>query len=325
MTGAIPVFPRPNLPGQLGPIALGEFNPNILRKSRPTRSRVAKQKRDSHHCEHLRRHRLRVEMLQRTLDDSIDTLHFDEAWLPRHSTSSTRTCTRSAGPPAQRGALIFATHSAQAAGGISQASQIIVQESQPASSTATSSTGGLMYHLDLAAVRHHRFVRRVGGDDGRRKTALVEESIMEALDFRRAMRKVDDEWGKDWWFKVRGRSSPPRASAGEDWVLKARRHGFGALAPGSILDDQGDGDHTGARRIQQVRRPAFSIDRHGTSPSTASLSKRPGSVRFIMFTIGITKGAGTRSSRRCAFKDDYDRTSRCGNPADSARNSEYSA
>ncbi len=35
-------------------------------------------------------------------------------------------------------------------------------------------------------------------------TALVEESISEALDFRRAMRKVDDEYGKDWWFKVWG-------------------------------------------------------------------------------------------------------------------------
>ena len=34
--------------------------------------------------------------------------------------------------------------------------------------------------------------------------ALVEESIAESLDFRRAMRKVDKEYGKDWWFKVWG-------------------------------------------------------------------------------------------------------------------------
>ena len=34
--------------------------------------------------------------------------------------------------------------------------------------------------------------------------ALVEESILESLDFRRAMRKVDKEYGKDWWFKVWG-------------------------------------------------------------------------------------------------------------------------
>jgi arginine/lysine/ornithine decarboxylase len=35
-------------------------------------------------------------------------------------------------------------------------------------------------------------------------TALVEESIVESLEFRRAMRKVDDEFGDSWWFKVRG-------------------------------------------------------------------------------------------------------------------------
>jgi ornithine decarboxylase/lysine decarboxylase/arginine decarboxylase len=34
--------------------------------------------------------------------------------------------------------------------------------------------------------------------------ALVEESIAESLDFRRAMRKVDKEFGKDWWFTVWG-------------------------------------------------------------------------------------------------------------------------
>jgi arginine decarboxylase len=35
-------------------------------------------------------------------------------------------------------------------------------------------------------------------------TALVEESILEALDFRRAMKKIDQEWGQDWWFQVWG-------------------------------------------------------------------------------------------------------------------------
>ncbi|MEF8729467.1 MAG: hypothetical protein V5B34_14845 [Accumulibacter sp.] len=35
--------------------------------------------------------------------------------------------------------------------------------------------------------------------------ALVEESIAEALNFRSTMRKVDSEWGADWWFKVWGR------------------------------------------------------------------------------------------------------------------------
>src|SRR3989442_11453001 len=72
-------------------------------------------------------------------------------------------------------------------------------------------------------------------------TALVQESIIEALDFRRAMRKVDEEWGKDWWFKVWG---PERLAAEgigkrERWLLPANEkwHGLGNPAPGvTILD-----------------------------------------------------------------------------------------
>ena len=55
------------------------------------------------------------------------------------------------------------------------------------------------------------------------------------------MRKVDAEFGKDWWFKVWG---PERLAAEgignrEDWMLRAneRWHGFGDLAPGfNMLD-----------------------------------------------------------------------------------------
>jgi arginine decarboxylase len=56
--------------------------------------------------------------------------------------------------------------------------------------------------------------------------ALVEESIMEALDFRRAMRKVDDEFGDDWWFKVWG----PEKLADEG-VGRGRRLGHPQRTP----------------------------------------------------------------------------------------------
>jgi arginine decarboxylase len=69
----------------------------------------------------------------------------------------------------------------------------------------------------------------------------VEESILEALDFRRAMRKVDSEFGKDWWFKVWGPERLAAEGVGnrDDWMLRAneRWHGFGELAPGfNMLD-----------------------------------------------------------------------------------------
>src|SRR5258708_14075287 len=72
-------------------------------------------------------------------------------------------------------------------------------------------------------------------------TALVEESIIEAVDFGRAMRKVEEECGKDWWFKVWGREKLAAEGIGsrEDWILKSgeKWHGFGNLAPGfNMLD-----------------------------------------------------------------------------------------
>ncbi|MGE1095283.1 lysine decarboxylase, partial [Pseudomonas zeae] len=69
-------------------------------------------------------------------------------------------------------------------------------------------------------------------------TALVEESIRESLDFRRAMRKVEGDYGDDWWFKVWGpdflRAQDDQGSepVSADWMLHADEdwHGFGGLA-----------------------------------------------------------------------------------------------
>ena len=90
--------------------------------------------------------------------------------------------------------------------GISQASHVLVQDSQDHQldrhlfneaylmHTSTSPQYSIIASCDVAA----SMMEPPGG------TALVEESIAEALDFRRAMRKVDADYGKDWWFKVWG-------------------------------------------------------------------------------------------------------------------------
>ena len=148
-------------------------------------------------------------------------------------------------------------------------------------------------------------------------TALVEESIIEALDFRRAMRKVDDEWGKDWWFKVWGpeRLAPEGMGKRDDWLLRAneklarlRQSGAGLQHPRS---DQGDGHHAGARRVRASSRrrgiPASIVTRflaeHGVIVEKTGLYSF-----FIMFTIGITKGRwNTLVTALQQFKDDYDK------------------
>jgi arginine/lysine/ornithine decarboxylase len=121
-------------------------------------------------------------------------------------------------------AMVYATQSIhKLLAGISQASQVLVQDSQTVKldkhlfneaylmHTSTSPQYSIIASCDVAAA----MMEPPGG------TALVEESIAEALDFRRAMRKVDEEYGDDWWFKVWG---PGQTGRGRHWPLRRLDH-----------------------------------------------------------------------------------------------------
>src|SRR5258706_302867 len=202
--------------------------------------------------------------------------------------------------------------------GLSQASQILVQESERRKldrhifneaylmHTSTSPQYAIIASCDVAAA----MMEPPGG------TALVEESIIEALDFRRAMRKVDEEFGKDWWFKVWGPEKLAAEGIGsrEDWILRPGDswHGFGNLAPDFNmldpikatvitpgLDVCGNFANTGI--------PASIVTKylaeHGVIVEKTGLYSF-----FIMFTIGITKGRwNTLLTALQQFKDDYDK------------------
>jgi arginine/lysine/ornithine decarboxylase len=147
-------------------------------------------------------------------------------------------------------------------------------------------------------------------------TALVEESIAEALDFRRAMRKVDQDYGKDWWFKVWGPDRLVAEGVGKasDWMLKANEkwHGFGNLATGfNMLDPIKSTvitpglDMSG--KFAKTGIPAAIVTKflaeHGVVVEKTGLYSF-----FIMFTIGITKGRwNTLVTALQQFKDDYDK------------------
>jgi arginine decarboxylase len=144
----------------------------------------------------------------------------------------------------------------------------------------------------------------------------VEESIAEALDFRRAMRKVDDEFGKDWWFKVWGPEHITEEGIGsrDAWILKSgdKWHGFGKLAHGfNMLDPikatvitpglnlNGNFDDSGIPAAMVTKYLA----EHGVIVEKCGLYSF-----FIMFTIGITKGRwNTLLTALQQFKDDYDK------------------
>lgn len=330
MCGAIPVFMTPtrNHYGIIGPIPQSEFTreaierkiaanpllagvdpkavkPRIMTLTQSTYDGVV----------------YNTETIKGLVDGWIDTLHFDEAWLPHAAFHDFYSVYHAMGKARQRPkeAMVYATQSThKLLAGLSQASQVLVQDSQTRKldrhlfneaylmHTSTSPQYAIIASCDVAAA----MMEEPGG------TALVEESLKEALDFRRAMRKIDAELEGGWWFKVWGPEKLAEDGVGEakDWVLEANEawHGFGNLAPGfNMLDPikstiitpglgvNGDFDKRGI--------PASIVTKylaeHGIVVEKTGLYSF-----FIMFTIGITKGRwNTLLATLQQFKDDYDK------------------
>jgi len=330
MTGAVPVFltPTRNHYGIIGPIPESEFSPEAIRRKiaanpllagvdastvKPRILTVTQSTYDGV--------LYNTETIKAKLDGWIDTLHFDEAWLPHAAFHKFYAQYHAMGKhaPRPKDAVVYATQSThKLLAGLSQASQVLVQDSQRNKldrhlfneaylmHTSTSPQYAIIASCDVAAA----MMEPPGG------TALVEESIREALDFRRAMRKVDKEFGKDWWFKVWG----PEKLAGEgignrdDWVLNANEkwHGFGDLAAGfNMLDPIKSTIITPgldvSGKFAKSGIPASIVTKflaeHGVVVEKTGLYSL-----FIMFTIGITKGRwNTMLTALQQFKDDYDR------------------
>jgi arginine decarboxylase len=326
MTGAIPVFlmPTRNNYGIIGPIPKSEFawdnirkkinaNPFITDKNAKPRVLTITQSTYDGVM-------YNVEDIKEMLDGKIDTLHFDEAWLPHAAFHDFYGDYHAIGADRARckESMVFSTQSThKLLAGLSQASQILVQDAQENKldrdvfneaylmHTSTSPQYSIIASCDVAAA----MMEEPGG------TALVEESIAEALDFRRAMRKVAEEWGADWWFKVWGPDdlSEEGIEEREAWMLKAgsRWHGFGNLAEGfNLLDPikatvitpglDVDGDFA-----DDIGIPAAIVTKylaeHGVIVEKCGLYSF-----FIMFTIGITKGRwNTLVTALQQFKDDY--------------------
>ena len=327
MTGAIPVFlmPTRNNYGIIGPIPKSEFaweniqkkiaaNPFATDKNAKPRVLTITQ---STYDGIL----YNVEDIKDELDGKIDTLHFDEAWLPHaafhdfygdyHAIGADR--------PRCKESMVFATQSThKLLAGLSQASQILVQNAEEREldrnvfneaylmHTSTSPQYAIIASCDVSAA----MMEEPSG------TALVEESIAEALDFRRAMRKVDEEWGSDWWFKVWGPDdlSEEGIEDREAWMLKPgdRWHGFQQLSDGfnmldpikaTVITPGLDVDGEFSERGIPAAIVTKYLAEHGVIVEKCGLYSF-----FIMFTIGITKGRwNTMVTELQQFKDDFDK------------------
>ena len=327
MTGAIPVFltPTRNHYGIIGPIPKDEFRwENIEKKiaAHPFASKSKGKPRILTITQSTYDGILyNVDAIKEMLDGRIDTLHFDEAWLPHATFHDYYRGMHAIGRdrPRCQESMVFSTQSThKLLAGLSQASQILIQDSQTRKldrdvfneaylmHTSTSPQYAIIASCDVAVA----MMEPPGG------TALVAESILEALDFRRAMRKVDEELGESWWFKVWGPEKLAEEGIGEaaDWTIRdsERWHGFGNIAEGFNmldpikatvitpgLDVEGDFSEWGI--------PAAIVTKylaeHGIIVEKTGLYSF-----FIMFTIGITKGRwNTMVTELQQFKDDYDK------------------
>jgi arginine/lysine/ornithine decarboxylase len=330
MTGAVPVFltPTRNHYGIIGPIPEREFSREAIERKiaanpllagvdpKKVRPRILTLTQSTYDGV-----LYNTETIKHKLDGYVGTLHFDEAWLPHAAFhpfyGSFHAMGKKRARPKQ--AMVYATQSThKLLAGLSQASQVLVQDSQTVRldrhlfneaylmHTSTSPQYAIIASCDVAAA----MMEPPGG------TALVEESLKEALDFRRAMRKVAKDFAGDWWFELWGPDKLAAEGIGTqaDWVLGARAkwHGFGTLATGfNMLDPikctiitPGLGVDG---RFAKTGIPASILTKflaeHGVVVEKTGLYSL-----FIMFTIGITKGRwNTMLTALQQFKDDYDR------------------
>ena len=342
MTGAIPVFLKPtrNHYGIIGPIPRAEFEIDAIREKMRANPLLEGVDIDAVKPRIMTLTQstydgvlYNTETIKDCLDGHVENLHFDEAWLPHAAFHGFYSSYHAMGRKRERPmhSVTYATQSVhKLLAGISQASHVLVQDSQTARldphlfneaylmHTSTSPQYSIIASCDVAAA----MMEPPGG------TALVEESLSEALDFRRAMRKVGDDYEDgDWWFSVWGPDDLVEEGIGDsgDWVLqktdadgvqksdnKDAWHGFGDMAPGfNMLDPIKATIITPGLgldgQFEKSGIPASIVTKYLTEHGIV-VEKTGLYSFFVMFTIGITKGRwNTLVTELQQFKDAYDR------------------
>ena len=312
MTGAIPVYltGSRNDYGIIGPISLDSFSPQNLRErlaehpllqGRTPRIRLAVLTNSTYDglC-------YNAELIKDELEDAVEVLHFDEAWYGyaafhefyagRHGMGSKRGFDRAQHP------LVFATQSPhKVLAALSQASIILAENSVEQQldverfneafmmHTSTSPHYGIIASIDVAT-------GMMAGEPGR---SLVQETLDEALSFRRAMQQTAERLAEDeWWFDV---WEPEQALDNEelqasDWTLDnhADWHGFGEMADDYAMLDPikvtlltpGVEEHG---RLGRTGIPAAIVTRF--LAERGLVVEKTGLYSFlILFSLGITKG-----------------------------------
>lgn len=326
MTGAIPLYlcPERNELGIIGPIPLSEFSPesiqakilaNPLARGREARVKMAVVTNSTYDglC-------YNAEMIKQTLGNSVEVLHFDEAWYAYaafHEFFAGRYAmgtSRSAESP-----LVFSTHSThKLLAAFSQASMIHVQDGGRRQLDRDRFNEAFMMHISTSPQYSILASLDVSSAmmEGPAGRSLLQEMFDEALSFRRALANLREHLGADdWWFSV---WQPPRVEgvhrvATEDWLLEpqAQWHGFGDLGEDYVLLDP-----IKVTLVMPGLDAAGSLDRNGIPAAVVSkflwerglVVEKTGLYSFlVLFSMGITKGKwSTLLTELLEFKRSYD-------------------
>jgi arginine decarboxylase len=328
MTGATPIYlvPSRNGLGIIGPISRDQFTPASIRKkiaaspfAKETSGKVRLMVMTNSTYDGLC---YNIDAIKESLGDSVEVLHFDEAWYAYanfHEFYDGYHAISSASPARSPGAITFATQSThKLLCALSQASMIHLQHAESKRldmmrfndafmmHTSTSPQYGIIASCDVAAAMMEQPAGR----------ALVQETIDEALGFRRAMTAVKHQLKKgSWWFDVwqpEAMAEKPTADKAA-WVLKPKDawHGFEGLAANHALVDP----------IKvTILTPGLTADgamqAHGIPAAVVVkfLSSRRIEIEktglysfLVLFSMGVTKGKwSTLVTELLNFKDLYD-------------------
>jgi arginine decarboxylase len=246
MTGATPIYlmPSRNGLGIIGPISRTQFTEASIRARVKGRGKVRLMVMTNSTYDGLC---YNIDAIKAALGDSVEVLHFDEAWYAYanfHEFYDGFHAISSGQPTRSKNAITFATHSThKLLAALSQASMLHVQNGEQRQldmarfneaymmHTSTSPQYGIIASCDVAAAMMEQPAGR----------ALVQETLDEALAFRRALSSVGKQLDASWWFKVwqpDAMAEHPVADRAA-WVLQPRDrwHGFDDLAENHVLVD----------------------------------------------------------------------------------------
>ncbi|RRW38111.1 Orn/Lys/Arg family decarboxylase [Ectopseudomonas oleovorans] len=326
MTGAIPLYlcPERNEQGIIGPIPLSEFSKESIQakidasplaRGRAPKVKLAVVTNSTYDglC-------YNAEMVKQALGDSVEVLHFDEAWYAYAAFHEFYAGRYGMGTQYdERSPLVFTTHSThKLLAAFSQASMIHVQDGGQRQldrdrfneafmmHISTSPQYGIIASLDVASAM-------MEGPAGR---SLIQETFDEALSFRRALANVRRNLSaEDWWFSIwqPGEADGADSLKTSDWVLQpdADWHGFGEVADDYVLLDP-----IKVTLVMPGLNAAGKLEQQGIPAAVVSkflwerglVVEKTGLYSFlVLFSMGITKGKwSTLLTELLEFKRSYD-------------------